>query len=514
MSVHLFAPPDFTSIADARRRFISSIDYGLESYRRQLATCMTAFDEVIRNAKMWEQMQPEPQARRLRSIFAELRKNISQVPRLWEANEILLRELCCTECTIDHIELFPHTSSRGDGSALDANADADTNAYAVANVGANAVCLYGGKCNGRSIETAVTEKRTEFSYDQIDQVFYHLVRDWSSLPSATAARSLLYRDGLLQAMDDFKPESTGTDGVKLNGWERAQVLVPGAALGRLVVEIAAKGVQMVEANELSYTMITVLHGLLHQFISSSLSSSSSSSSSSFYPYLSLPMIDEWSFASRLIAHNFPGADANNCLDYLRNVHKHQQRTEIKLQAGSFMDIYSKPMYKNRYDAVVTSFFIDTGADVLKCVAIISASLKVGGLWMNVGPLHYHSNETKVPLSFDLLKEVISEGGFELLYEKRIISDYSGESDRSMKPETYHVPLTVFRLVDGSKRFQEAAYGNYSDGDCDSIAESGNCQNQSELFDEEDKENEEDERAGEDEDEAYPSVNFVLTKSNR
>ena len=94
----------------------------------------------------------------------------------------------------------------------------------------------------------------------------------------------------------------------------------------------------------------------------------------------------------------------------------------------------------------------------------------------------------------LLKNIVIAGGFELLHEEHILSSYSGEEYRSMKPEVYNVPLTVFRLVDGEKRFESSTSCTSSFGD---LHEDYNT----EIIEE-----------GEDYD-VYPSVNFVLSKAN-
>ena len=57
----------------------------------------------------------------------------------------------------------------------------------------------------------------------------------------------------------------------------------------------------------------------------------------------------------------------------------------------------------------------------------------------------------MPLSHDILQEIILEGGFDLLDESKVISSYFGEEVRSMKPEVYHIPLSVYKLVNSSKR---------------------------------------------------------------
>ena len=108
-----------------------------------------------------------------------------------------------------------------------------------------------------------------------------------------------------------------------------------------------------------------------------------------------------------------------------------------------------------------------------------------GLWINVGPLHYHHGQsTAMPYSADMLLQVtsvhmdrnlsrsrpphvtpmvtlppstlslstllcvqvIQSIGFECLYSGRVASDYCGESDYFMKPEYFLSLVFVMRLT--------------------------------------------------------------------
>ncbi len=44
-----------------------------------------------------------------------------------------------------------------------------------------------------------------------------------------------------------------------------------------------------------------------------------------------------------------------------------------------------------YAAIVTCFFIDTATNIYDYLDTIAASVEVGGLWINVGPLQWHGN---------------------------------------------------------------------------------------------------------------------------
>eukprot|EP01041_Mallomonas_annulata_P001435 gene1435-2761_t len=86
-------------------------------------------------------------------------------------------------------------------------------------------------------------------------------------------------------------------------------------------------------------------------------------------------------------------------------------------------------------------------NILQYIAIISNILTSGGIWINVGPLHFHMGSvTALPYSASQLNEVIKNVGFDLLEQTTVESNYCGEDHISMKPEHYIVPLTVWRLA--------------------------------------------------------------------
>jgi hypothetical protein len=52
---------------------------------------------------------------------------------------------------------------------------------------------------------------------------------------------------------------------------------------------------------------------------------------------------------------------------------------------------SAPHIEQPYAAIVTCFFIDTATNIYDYLDTIAASVKTGGLWINVGPLQWHGN---------------------------------------------------------------------------------------------------------------------------
>ena len=61
--------------------------------------------------------------------------------------------------------------------------------------------------------------------------------------------------------------------------------------------------------------------------------------------------------------------------------------------GDFVEGFSEDEDEGQWDAIVTMFFIDTAEDVLEYLRTINHTLRVGGVWVNLGPLLWHHDET-------------------------------------------------------------------------------------------------------------------------
>lgn len=216
-----------------------------------------------------------------------------------------------------------------------------------------------------------------------------------------------------------------------------------------------------EANECSGAMVcainTILNAILPNYSNSSERSSeecvvdtegkeeNASQNWSFYPRLMYQMSDEWDFKNRFVSQTLPGgSDADHIIRWLNKNRAEGQKSSLDVQLGDFSKLYSSSDKTNRFDGVVTSFFIDTAAEsVLVYLSNLYNVLKDGGYWVNAGPLHYHK-ATNVPYSHAYLQEIISTCGFELLESQTVYTDYCGEEDVTMRPEYYKIPVSIYR----------------------------------------------------------------------
>ena len=69
-----------------------------------------------------------------------------------------------------------------------------------------------------------------------------------------------------------------------------------------------------------------------------------------------------------------------------------------ITAADFVVLYGDSRYSESFDAVATVFFLDTAPNVVQYLEAIRNCLKVGGYWINLGPLLWHFEERPHPWS--------------------------------------------------------------------------------------------------------------------
>lgn len=217
------------------------------------------------------------------------------------------------------------------------------------------------------------------SYDSIDLIMAHLVRDWTQ--EGAAVRMSLYEWCRSQV------KSTTTSA----GRRQQSILVPGAGLGRLAWDLAQDG-HSVEANEVSLTMAAVAYHLFQK---------KHSKTFTLHPFVT----------------DFFMNEVNSQLRYqVVTIEPPMERRMIKghlsYTLGDFVQLYGSPQSDSTHDVVITCFFLDTATNVFDYLAVVSNVLTMGGQWINIGPLQWHSN-AHLHLAADELKELIPIFGFRI-----------------------------------------------------------------------------------------------------
>ena len=98
-----------------------------------------------------------------------------------------------------------------------------------------------------------------------------------------------------------------------------------------------------------------------------------------------------------------------------------------MATGEFIDVFGEQTKK--WDCIVTCFFIDTAHNVMDYMACFNKILKVGGLWVNIGPLHWHYSEqpteVQVQLSLEEIEHLVPKFGFRFRKKEMKQTSYTG-----------------------------------------------------------------------------------------
>jgi len=217
----------------------------------------------------------------------------------------------------------------------------------------------------------------DWGYDSIYQTTAHLVRDWSA--NGEPIRRSIY--------PWFQEQ------LKLHHHEQQpSILVPGAGLGRLAWELAANGSYRVHAVELSLTLAAAAHFCL-----------AARQPVTLHPYSCDHFTNEVDSQQRYEEIQVPDVLASE-----RRLLGH-----LSFTIGDFLEVSAAASDNKGYDAVVTCFFLDTASNVYEYISAIWEALKLGGLWLNVGPLQWHYN-SQLKLAANELRDLLTAFGFSIV----------------------------------------------------------------------------------------------------
>lgn len=296
----------------------------------------------------------------------------------------------------------------------------------------------GDTSNGKTSSTAGNNViwSTDDTVEKAHSVLKSLARDWSK--DGAAERAMTYSpilDGIKRLVRLTYDDDTG---ISLP----SRVLVPGAGVGRLALEIFSLGYE-VQGNEFSLHMLLASDFILN-------------GTSAAKPYA----ISPWFSADRNVCRaddptrkvHVPDIDPASAMaeDYRKNDQRlnqqprttHQQQPDFSMAAGEFVSIYSKPEEHKRWNAVVSCFFLDTAPCLVEYLQVMYNLLADDGVLINFGPLHYHWSGPpyrpddgsftdyanrhshldrrylqSVSMTWEDIREVLWRVGFELVEEK-------------------------------------------------------------------------------------------------
>lgn len=254
----------------------------------------------------------------------------------------------------------------------------------------------------------------------------------------------------------------------LTNYRRYKILVPGAGLGRLVFELCNEGFEAI-GNEFSHFML-----LCSEYI---LNNSTKKEEIEIYPYIHnfnnlkcekdafrkilIPDIclEEClnnSFKNSLrkyFINNKNILENDTAFSELVNLSNDKNFNEIfnsnftnkenyfyygdmSMMSGEFIGIYNELKYFNQFEAILSSYFIDTAHNIVEYFEVFYKILKKGGILINFGPLVYHYSErvdlVSIELSWEDIKLEAKLIGFKLLKEEFINSVYCEDKNSLIK----------------------------------------------------------------------------------
>ena len=284
---------------------------------------------------------------------------------------------------------------------------------------------------GRPSGVALGAPLKPLSGPQVRYVFKNLFRDWGE--EGALEREQCYSPMLAELRRAVPPPPRAPSGSEV----QPSVLVPGAGLGRLCVEVAAGGYP-VQGNEFSYYMLLASSFMLNCMHAPRAApifpwALNTCNSRSFSDQARLAPMNP---PGRYPAHGRSGAlnDAPSCAEQLQEVRVPDRAPPefslpegyMSMCAGDFVEVYSQPDFEGAFDAVLTCFFIDTAHNVLQYLDILWSVLRPGGVWINHGPLLWHwadahtylaTQEMSIELPLDVLLRCAAQRGFVLETEQ-------------------------------------------------------------------------------------------------
>ncbi len=317
-------------------------------------------------------------------------------------------------------------------------------------------------------------KATPNDLDKARSTIRQLYRDWSH--EGAEERDACYNP-IFGALADYFGEHPLPR-------RHIRVLVPGSGLSRLPLELFKAGYTVV-ANEVSHhqTMAAdyIMNGKLKPH------------HHDLYPF-ALSFSNHRTRGDQLTKVSIPDLDVHTVLNGWPDPHARPTRSTV---GGDFCVAFRAPRFQERYEAVVTCFFvrmrshlsainadktmqIDTAPNLIYYVDTMKHCLRTSGIWVNIGPLLWHAesrtgeNETvgserqssttaevhlDIPeriginepgtfeLSDDEVKQLVTESGFEIIEARQTDPVGYIQNSGSMLQHIYQPSFWVARKLD-------------------------------------------------------------------
>ncbi|KAE8876657.1 hypothetical protein PF005_g25660 [Phytophthora fragariae] len=278
--------------------------------------------------------------------------------------------------------------------------------------------------NGPAVELPEVTPKTPLQspprhFSKLKSTLHQFVRDWSD--EGKKERDMCYTP-IIKELRRVLPVNAESP------TERPRVLLPGAGLGRLALEIAAKG-YAVQGNEFSYQMLFASNFILNW--------ATQPLEIEIHPWIHNPS-NALTITDLLRPVAIPDVAPAELLGL--NNGTTVIPPDFSMCAGEFLEAYAND--KECWDCVVTCFFIDAAPNVIEYIAAFERLLKPGGYWINLGPLLYHWQdgggdederyEQSVELSYEEIKHIMGTYNFRIQKESQRECLYTNNVKSMMK----------------------------------------------------------------------------------
>jgi len=230
------------------------------------------------------------------------------------------------------------------------------------------------------------------------------VRDWSD--EGKEERAECYGK-LLTRLEEIYPDREER--------KKTRVLVPGSGLCRLNFECCHLGFET-QGNEFSVHMLLASYVILNLV--------TEPYSLSLHPYLHQ--------SCNLIGTGDQFREVK-VPDLIPN-HTLAPGSKFSMVAGEFAECYGKQ--EAEWDVFCSCFFLDTAHNIFDYLRLIKQILKPGGYLINIGPLLWHyadqAHEESVEVSWEELRSIMVQMGFEFLHEEFIDAHYTSNNKSMMR----------------------------------------------------------------------------------
>lgn len=278
---------------------------------------------------------------------------------------------------------------------------------------------------------------------QVRYLLKNLARDWST--EGRAERMETY-DVMLDELERLIPPAKwpmeqenaySSNGATATGdlgtSSPPNVLIPGAGLGRMCLDVVQRG-YTAQGNEFSYFMLLPSSFMLNQ--------SSPQEPLAIHPWVHSSM-NHLCDADMLRELHCPDVDPVEQAS--------GSPGSMSMCAGDFLEVYSKTENIMQWDAILACFFLDTAQNFIDYLETMYNALAPGGIVIHFGPLLFHwaehgnsteTEELSVEVSWATVKAVAQQLGFELQREELRACTYT-TNRHSMMQTVYNAVFATF-----------------------------------------------------------------------